>query len=331
MVSRTKFVRAFTLLLLASLLGLGASLFIGRYPISPASLLASHAENTLGARLFFNLRMPRVLTAFLLGAALSASGMVMQMLFRNPLVEPGFLGVSQGAAFGAALAILALDASPLWIQLSAALFALMGLFFSYVLASHLRYGGWVLRMVLAGIAVSALFASGVGLLKYLADPLTQLPEITFWLLGGLWGTNWQSFLTILPVVLPSLLALYLARWRLNVLSLSEEIAFSLGTAPARERTALLVLSVLAAASVISVAGMVGWVGLIVPHLARRFFTANTQHALPAAMMMGGLFTLFCDTLARSLLAGEIPLGILTSLLGAMIFAFLMTTQRLGVK
>jgi iron complex transport system permease protein len=279
----------------------------------------------------FNLRLPRILAAFLLGAALSASGMVMQMLFRNPLVEPGFLGVSQGAAFGAALAILTANATPLGIQFSAALFALLGLFFSYLLAEHLRYGGWVLRMVLAGIAVSALFASGVGLLKYLADPLTQLPEITFWLLGGLWGTRWQNLLSILPVVLPSLLALFLARWRLNVLSLSEETAFSLGTAPARERTILLILSVTAASSVISIAGVIGWVGLIIPHLARRFFTANTQYALPAAMLAGGIFTLFCDNLARSLLAGEIPLGIITSLIGALVFAFLMSTQRLKIS
>ena len=330
MVSRHSFARAFTLLILASLLGLGASLFVGRYAISPAALPALSQTDKIGYQLFFNLRLPRVLTAFLLGAALAASGMVMQMLFRNPLVEPGFLGVSQGAAFGAALAILALNASPVWIQVSAALFALLGLLFSYLLAEHLRYGGWVLRMVLAGIAVSALFSSGVGLLKYLADPLTQLPEITFWLLGGLWGIRWKTLLIILPVVLPALFALYLARWRLNVLSLSEETAFSLGARPGRERTALLVLSVLAAASVISVSGIIGWVGLIMPHLARRFFSSNTQYALPASMLMGGLFTLICDDIARSALAGEIPLGILTSLFGAVIFAILMSAQRLKV-
>ncbi len=331
MTSRRSLLPAFTLLILASLLGLGASLFIGRYPIPLASVPEIFRTDPLAYQLVFNLRLPRILAAFLLGAALSASGMVMQMLFRNPLVEPGFLGVSQGAAFGAALAILTANATPLGIQFSAALFALLGLFFSYLLAEHLRYGGWVLRMVLAGIAVSALFASGVGLLKYLADPLTQLPEITFWLLGGLWGTRWQNLLSILPVVLPSLLALFLARWRLNVLSLSEETAFSLGTAPARERTILLILSVTAASSVISIAGMIGWVGLIIPHLARRFFTANTQYALPAAMLAGGIFTLFCDNLARSLLAGEIPLGIITSLIGALVFAFLMSTQRLKIS
>ena len=328
MTSQRSLTLAFTLLTLAALLGLGASIFIGRFPIVPSKAVETFRTNALVYQLVFNLRLPRILAAFLLGAALSASGMVMQMLFQNPLVEPGFLGVSQGAAFGAALAILSFAASPLWIQLSAAFFALLGLVFSYFLAARLRYGGWVLRMVLAGIAVSALLASGVGLLKYLADPLTQLPAITFWLLGGLWGTRWQNLLSILPVVLPALLALFLARWRLNVLSLGDETAFSLGTAPGRERTILLLLSVAATSSVISIAGMVGWVGLIVPHLARRFFTANTQYALPAAMLAGGLFTLLCDDIARSLLPGEIPLGIITSLIGALVFAFLMSTQPL---
>ncbi len=328
MTSQRSLTLAFTLLTLATLLGLGASIFIGRFPIAPNKAVETLRTNALVYQLVFNLRLPRILAAFLLGAALSASGMVMQMLFQNPLVEPGFLGVSQGAAFGAALAILSFAASPLWIQLSAAFFALLGLVFSYFLAARLRYGGWVLRMVLAGIAVSALLASGVGLLKYLADPLTQLPAITFWLLGGLWGTRWQNLLSILPVVLPALLALFLARWRLNVLSLGDETAFSLGTAPGRERTILLLLSVAATSSVISIAGMVGWVGLIVPHLARRFFTANTQYALPAAMLAGGLFTLLCDDIARSLLPGEIPLGIITSLIGALVFAFLMSTQPL---
>ncbi len=328
MTSQRSLTLAFTLLTLAALLGLGASIFIGRFPIVPSKAVETFRTNALVYQLVFNLRLPRILAAFLLGATLSASGMVMQMLFQNPLVEPGFLGVSQGAAFGAALAILSFVTSPLWIQLSAAFFALLGLVFSYFLAARLRYGGWVLRMVLAGIAVSALLASGVGLLKYLADPLTQLPAITFWLLGGLWGTRWQNLLSILPVVLPALLALFLARWRLNVLSLGDETAFSLGTAPGRERTILLLLSVAATSSVISIAGMVGWVGLIVPHLARRFFTANTQYALPAAMLAGGLFTLLCDDIARSLLPGEIPLGIITSLIGALVFAFLMSTQSL---
>jgi iron complex transport system permease protein len=304
------------------------SVFLGRYPtppILPPRLLES---DPLAARLVLTLRLPRLLAAFLTGAVLAASGLTMQMVFRNPLVEPGFLGVSQGAAFGAALAILYLSPSPWTVQASAAVFGFLGLGLTYAFARRLRYGGWILRMVLAGIAVSALFAAGVGLLKYLADPLTQLPEIVFWLLGGLWATRWANFLPVLAVTLPALVLLYLARWRLNLLTLSEEAAFSLGAAPGRERLALLVLTVAATAAVVSLAGMVGWVGLMIPHLARRWFAADARQALPASVLLGGAFTLLCDDLARTAVSGEIPLGILTSLLGALAFvALLATTPR----
>ena len=319
----------FSLLLLALLVTAAISVFFGRYP-RPGWLLPGHLRaDPLAAQLVWNLRLPRVAAAVLVGAALSASGLTLQMLFRNPLVEPGFLGVSQGAAFGAAFSILYLSRSPLAIQASAAAFALLSLWLTYFLAGHLRYGGWILRMVLAGIAVSALFSAGVGMLKYMADPLTQLPEITFWLLGGLWSTRWQNFLPILPVSALALAVLFLARWRMNVLSLEEETAFSLGAAPGRERGLFLLAAVGATAAVVSLAGTVGWVGLIVPHLARRFFGADARRALPASLLLGGLFVLLCDDLARTVSAGEVPLGILTSLFGAA--AFLVILTRFGIK
>lgn len=322
--------RVWIALILAALLVLGLSVFVGRYPAPYWLPLERLRVDPLAQRLVWGLRLPRLLSAFLVGAALAASGTVMQGLFRNPLVEPGFLGVSQGAAFGAALCILYFGTSPFWVQASATLFALLGLILSTFLASHLRYGGWVLRMVFAGIATSALFTAAVGLLKYMADPLTQLPEITFWMLGGLAGTRWQNLLAILPVVLPALGALLLMRWRLNVLALEERTAFSLGVTPARERALFLFLAVAATASVVSLAGIVGWVGLVVPHLARRLFGANTQHALPAAVLVGGILTLVCDDLARTMTAGEIPLGILTSFVGALIFAVMLSTQGWGL-
>ncbi len=312
------------LLLLAGVLGL--SLFVGRYPAPYWMPPARLATDPLAQRLVFALRLPRLLTACLLGMSLAASGTVLQMIFRNPLVEPGFLGISQGAAFGAAFSIIFLGASAVTIQASAALFACLGLAFSYFLARRIRYGGWVLRLVLAGIAVSALFSSGVGILKYLADPLTQLPDIVFWMLGGLWGITWQKLGTVVPLAIPALVILLLMRWRLNLLSLQDETAFSLGTQPARERTVLLVAAVAATAAVISVAGVVGWVGLIVPHLARRLFGADAQRALPASLLIGAIFVILCDDLARTLLPGEIPLGILTSLLGALLFIVLMVRK-----
>lgn len=305
------------------------SLLIGRYPSLGFITLERINTDELAQLLVFNLRLPRLLTALLLGISLSASGTVFQTLFGNPLVEPGFLGVSQGAAFGASICIVFLGGTSSLVQGSAAIFAMGGLGLSCLLARRIRYGGWVLRLVLAGIAVSALFSAGIGVLKYMADPLSQLPEITFWLLGGLSSITWSKFLAILPITLISLIILFLLRWRLNLLALNEETAFSMGAAPKRERILLLTAAVLPTAAVISVAGMVGWVGLIMPHIARRLFGSDTRYTLPAAILLGGMFTILCDDLSRTLLAGEIPLGILTSLLGAVIFIGLMVSR--GVK
>lgn len=307
------------------------SLFLGRYPepglISPGRL----AEDDLAQRLVFNLRLPRLLTALLLGMSLAAAGAVFQQIFANPLVEPGLLGVSQGAAFGASLAIV-LGGSAGWqVQGFAGLFAFAGLGLSYAVARRARFGGSVLRLVLAGIAVSALFSAGVGALKYMADPMSQLQEITFWLLGGLSSITWAKLWSIAPVVLVSLSVMYLMRWRLNLLSLDDSTAYSLGAAPGRERAVLLGAAVAATAAVVSVSGMVAWIGLIVPHVARRLFGADGRYAIPAAILLGGLFAVLCDDVARTLLAGEIPLGILTSFVGALFFLVIMTTYGRGVE
>lgn len=319
------------LLAAATILVFIFSLFLGRYPAPGLLDWSRLGEDELATRLVLNLRLPRLIAALLLGMTLSAAGMVFQLLFSNPLVEPGFLGVSQGAAFGAAFAIVLLGGTAFVTQLSAIGFALLGLGFSYFLARRLRYGGWVLRLVLAGIAVSALFSAGVGLLKYMADPLTQLPEITFWLLGSLASITWDKLLGVVVPVSASLFVLWLFRWRLNVLSLNEETAFSLGAAPGRERLLLIVAAVLPTALLISISGMVGWVGLIVPNFTRRILAADTRFGLPATMLIGGVFVMLCDNLARTLLPGEIPLGIFTSLFGAVAFLGLMTLQQYRTK
>ncbi len=307
------------------------SLFVGRYPSPPFMPPRYLWEDELARRLVLNLRLPRILAACLLGAALSAAGMVFQMVFRNPLVSPGFLGVSQGAGFGAAVAIIFFSSASLLVEGFAVLFAFLGLGASYLFASRIRFGDWVLRLVLAGIAVSALFSAGLGVLKYLADPLQELPSIVFWLLGGLWGVTWPELLRVLPMILISLTVLYLMRWRLNLLSMRDETAFSLGASLARERTLILTAAVAATAATVAMAGIVGWVGLIVPHVARRIVGVNAQYALPAAMLIGAIFALISDNVARTLLAGEIPLGILTSLFGALLFIVLLTSNRLTVK
>ncbi|MGB9673461.1 MAG: FecCD family ABC transporter permease [Anaerolineales bacterium] len=307
------------------------SLFFGRYPALGFIQIEQILHDDLAQRLILNLRFPRLLTAALLGATLSAAGMVFQLLFNNPLVEPGFLGVSQGAAFGAGLCIVFFGGSALLTQTFSAVFAFVGLAASVLLAHRLRYGGWILRLVLAGIAVSAFFSAGLGLLKYMADPLRQLPELTFWLLGSLASITWVKFSSVLPFTILGLFVLYIFRWRINILSLTDDVAFSLGANPSREKTLLMVAAVLPTAAMISVAGMVGWVGLITPHLARRLFGSDARFSLPAAMLIGALFTVFCDDISRTVMAGEIPLGILTSMLGAATFLILMTAQPIKVK
>lgn len=307
------------------------SLQVGRYPSPGFISWEQIRQDEMARTLVSNLRLPRLLTAVLLGMSLSAAGTVFQMLFSNPLVEPGFLGVSQGAAFGAALCIVFLGGSAALIQGVSAFFALAGLGLSFLLARKIRYGGWVLRLVLSGIAVSALFSAGLGILKYMADPLSQLPEITFWLLGGLSSITWTKFLSILPATLIGLTVLVLLRWRLNLLALDDRTSYSMGAAPKRERIVLLTAAVLATAAVISVAGMVNWVGLIIPHIARRILGSDTRFTLPASMLLGGVFTVLCDDLARTLFPGEIPLGILTSLMGAGIFMALMASNRIKVE
>lgn len=307
------------------------SVFLGRYPGPGLMSLDRLFSDEMARSLVLNLRLPRLLAAVLLGMALSAAGAVFQMIFGNPLVEPGFLGVSQGASFGAALSIIFLSQSAWAVQISAALFAFLGLGLSYLIARRVHFGGWVLRLVLAGIAVSALFSSGVGILKYVADPLRQLPEITFWLLGGLSSLTWGQLWSILPAVAIGLFIAYRMRWRINLLSLSDETAFSLGAAPGRERTLLLFAAVIATSAVISVAGMVSWVGLIIPHIARRLFGADARYVLPASMLIGASFTIVCDDIARVLFPGEVPLGILTSLIGAAVFMALMMRQTVTVQ
>jgi iron complex transport system permease protein len=307
------------------------SLFLGRYPGPYFTTPDALREDSLARRLVLNLRLPRVIMAMMTGMVLSAAGTVFQMIFRNPLVDSGFLGVSAGASFGASLAIVVLSGRAWEIQCCAAFFGMLGLAASYVLGRRLRFGDWVLRLVLAGIAISAIYTSGTGLLKYLADPLQKLPDLTLWLLGGLWGIAWVDLAQILPVCVICLVILYLLRWRLNLLSMKDETVFSLGVAAGRERLVLLLAAVISTAAVVSKTGSIAWVGLIVPHLARRWLGSDAQQSLPGAMLIGGLFVIVCDDIARTLLPGEIPLGVLFSFIGAVIFLMIMLGKDWKVR
>jgi iron complex transport system permease protein len=315
----------------AVLVCLAISALIGRYPKPFLTPLSALTENELARSLLIHLRLPRILMAFLLGAVLSASGAVFQMIFRNPLVDSGFLGVSPGAAFGASLGIVYFGGTAFGVQASAAVFAFLGLAVSYLIARRIRWGDWVFRLLLAGISIGALYSAGTGVLKYLADPHKQLPDITFWMLGGLWAVTWPDLWQVLPVAALGLAMTFLMRWRLNLLSMRDETAFSLGLRPGRERLALLSAAVASTAVLVSKAGQVTWVGLIVPHIARRLVGSDAQRMIPASIFIGGIFVLVCDDLARAVLSGEIPLGILTSLFGTAIFIALLSTRRLKLK
>jgi iron complex transport system permease protein len=315
----------------AVLVCLVVSALIGRYPRPFLTPLSALADNELARSLIVHLRLPRILMAFLLGAVLSASGAVFQMIFRNPLVDSGFLGVSPGAAFGASLGIIYLGGTALGVQASAAAFAFLGLAASYFIAQRIRWGDWVFRLLLAGISIAALYSAGTGVLKYLADPYKQLPDITFWMLGGLWSVTWPDLWQVFPIAALGLAIMLLMRWRLNLLSMRDETAFSLGLRPGRERLVLLSAAVAATAVLVSKAGQVTWVGLIVPHIARRLVGSDAQRLVPASIFIGGIFVLVCDDLARAVLSGEIPLGILTSLFGTAVFIALLSTRRLRLK
>ncbi len=305
------------------------SILGGRYPEPGLLSFETIREDRLASQILLNLRLPRVLAAILVGMTLSAAGLVFQQTFSNPLVEPGFLGITPGAAFGAAIAIIAFSGKIMAIQIISAAFAFAGLGLSVFISSRINTRDDRLSLVFSGIIVSALFSSGLGVIKYLADPYSQLPEITFWLLGGLWSITWSKFLPIILPVIISLVILILFRWRLNLLGLDDQVSHSIGFDVRREKRIYLFVTVLGTALITSIAGIISWVGLIIPTIARILFGGNMKQSLPASLLLGGLFVLMCDSLGRIFFTGEIPLGILTSLLGCLSFLWIAT--RKGLK
>jgi len=312
-------------------------LFAGRYPepgfMDPRLLFSDGTAQ----RIFMSIRLPRALGAILLGAVLGGSGAAFQTVFGNPLVDAGFLGVSQGAAFGAALALVAGTWTPLktlfsgsalpaFVSLCSFAMALLALGASLFLSRRFRFGGQVLRLILAGLAVSAFFSSLLAAVKYVADPLSQLPDIVFWTMGSLTAMGWQRFWTIAPVSLLSLGFLFLMRWRATLLSLDDEVSRSMGLRPEIERAAIAMMAAVGVAAVTAACGIVSWIGLIVPHVARNYGGPDGRNSIPLSMAGGAVFALLADGLARTLFPGELPLGIVTALLGAMAFAGLLAAR-----
>jgi iron complex transport system permease protein len=270
----------------------------------------------------FQIRVPRIIAAVLVGAALSAAGAAYQSLFRNPLVSPDILGVSTGAGLGAVLGIL-LGLPVVAIQFLGFAAGLATVAVVAMLARALRGGGDVLVLVLAGIVVGALAGAAISLVKVLADPYDQLPAITFWLLGSLAGVKPNDVLATLPVVLIGLAPLLLLRWRIGVLSLGEDEARTLGVEVERLRRIVIVAATLVTASVVAISGVIGWVGLMVPHMARLLVGPRFDRLLPASILLGAAFMVIVDTLARTAARIEIPLGVLTAIIGGPVFVWLL--------
>ena len=308
---------------------------VGPYPVSVGQVLAAllgYAGGGAGPAdaqvetVLFSVRIPRVLAALLVGAALAAAGTVYQGLFRNPLVSPDILGVSTGAGLGAALGILL--AMPVVVTQGLAFAGGLGtVALVYAVATAVRGHDPMLVLVLAGVVLGALAGACISLVKILADPYDQLPAITFWLLGSLAGTQPGDVWSALPLVAVGLVPLVLLRWRMNLMTLGDEEATALGIDPRRLRVLLVAAATLMTASVVAVAGVVGWVGLVMPHIARLVVGPNFGRLLPAAMILGAGYLLAVDTIARTMADTETPLGILTAFVGAPVFLWLLATGR----
>ncbi len=310
------------------------SFVIGRYPISIKLLLkvlfskifpiAKTWSETIDI-IVFKVRLPRIIGAILVGASLSVSGAVYQGMFKNPLVSPDILGVTSGSAFGAALAIF-LSFNTVGIQISSFLFGLIGVGLVCLISSRIKDDP-LITLVIAGVLIGSIFTSLTSLIKYLADTNDKLPTITFWLMGSLAGFSGKDIKAIIIPILLGMIPLYILRWRLNVLSLDEDEAKTLGLETKKIRMIVIACSTLMTAASVSVSGMIGWIGLVIPHLSRMIVGPDYRVLLPTTILLGSSYLLLIDNIARALTTVEIPLGILTSLLGAPFFIFLLLTNR----
>ena len=315
--------------------GLLLALTVGRYPVSLGDLLSVLTAKLTGQRadvapaiesVIFQVRGPRVIAAMLVGAALAVAGTAFQGLFRNPLVSPDILGASSGAALGAVVGIY-LSLGIFAIQIIAFAGGLVAVAIVYMIGAAVRSRDPILVLVLTGVVVGSLFGAGVGLVKYLADPYNQLPAMTFWLLGSLSATGIADLLPLFGPVALGTAVLVALSWRMNVMSLPEEEARALGVATGPLRIAIVAAATLVTSASVATAGIIGWVGLVVPHLARSLVGPDFARLLPAAAILGGGYLLLIDTLARTMAQVEIPLGILTAVIGTPFFIWLLASVQ----
>ena len=329
--------RRFAVLIAAFLLIFFAAFTVGRYAVridKTVCILLDGALRALSrgkwglaafwtdaeAAVVLNVRLPRILSAALIGAALSVAGVSYQGMFRNPMVSPDLLGASTGAGFGAALALF-LSFSYFGVTLSAFCFGLAAVLLAYLISRKSRMDS-TLSMVLAGMMISSLFTAGTSLIKLVADTENQLPAITYWLMGSLTSVRGRDVrFAFLPILL-GLIPLLLLRWRINLLTLSEAEARSMGVDTRRLRLIVILCATLMTAASVAISGMIGWVGLVIPHFCRILFGYDYRKLLPSCALLGAAFLILVDTIARTVTTAEIPLGILTSFVGAPVFLYL---------
>jgi iron complex transport system permease protein len=326
--------RTVAVLTLAPVAVFFVSLFVGRFVIAPADVARilwaqffpiSHDWPASVETIVMQIRLPRSIMAMFVGAGLAASGAAYQGMFRNPLVSPDILGVTAASGFGAALALL-LSRNAVELQLIAFAFGLVGVLLTYLLARVYRATP-VLMLVLSGVVVGAFFSALLSGTKYVADPESKLPAITYWLLGSLNATSTRSLAMALPPIIVGGAGLTLVRWQLNVLAMGDEEARSLGIRTELLKGIVIACTTLITAACVSVCGIVGWVGLVVPHLGRMLVGPDHRALLPATLSIGATYLLFIDCVARSAVSTEIPLGILTAMIGAPFFGYLLRKTR----
>lgn len=311
-----------------------SSLFMGRYTISPENTfivlinaLQGNIAQDMNSSIILGMRLPRTLLSMLLGAGLAIAGSTYQGIFRNPLVSPDVLGVSSGAGFGSVLGILLFGMSAT-TSILAFVFGLGSVFLTYLFA-RARGQTTMMSLVLSGMIVSAIFAALISLVKYVADPYDALPAITYWLMGSFSKATFEDLRYIFIPLTASLAVLNLVRWRINILSLGEEESKSLGVNPTRIKFIAIIASTVLTALSVTVVGIVGWVGLVIPHITRLLFGVDHKVLLPASCFIGAIFLTVVDIVSRSVTSAEIPIGIITALLGAPFFGFLLkyTNQK----
>lgn len=305
------------------------SFFFGKFSLGPKEVLGilmnplSRGEvfwTPQQEQVFWAIRLPRILLACLVGLALATAGSVYQAVFENPMAAPDFLGASSGAAFGAALAIV-LGLSGAKITGMAFFFSMVTILLVYAIGSRAP-GNKTVGLVLSGLMVSSIAQAGTSFIKLVADQTNQLPAITYWLMGSLSAAKSQELAFAAGIIAIGIIPLFVMRWHINVLAIGEQEAETMGVEVGRVRLMALVLATLITAAAVSVSGMIGWVGLVVPHFCRKFTGSNFRWLLPASMLTGALFLLLVDDVSRNLFTVEIPIGILTAIIGAPFFLYL---------